>query len=78
MAFTRSTIALGELRYSEPSTDKLVSGGLLRRLFDAMIASRQRQAEREIDYYLQRTGGKFTDTIEREIERHFPPTQSLW
>jgi hypothetical protein len=78
MAHAAFTIAPGELRYSKPPTDKLVSRGLLRRLFDAMIASRQRQAEREIAWYFQRTGGKFTDTTEREIERHFPPTRSFW
>jgi hypothetical protein len=78
MAHTASSIAPAELSYSKPSTDKLVNRGLLRRLYDAMIASRQRQAEREIAWYLRRTGGKFTDTTEREIERHFLPTRSLW
>lgn len=46
--------------------------GLLRRLFDAMFESRQRAFEREAEAYLARTGGRFTDSIEREInERHF-------
>jgi hypothetical protein len=35
------------------------------------MVSRQRQAEREIALYLDRTGGKLTDTTEREIERRF-------
>jgi hypothetical protein len=30
-----------------------------------------RQAEREIAAYLARTGGKFTDSAEREIEQRF-------
>jgi hypothetical protein len=76
MAFTTSTVAPSELRYSEASTAELASCGLLRRLRNAMMASRQREAEREIAFYLQRTGGKFTDVIEREIERRF--SKSHW
>jgi hypothetical protein len=41
------------------------------RVLDAMMASRMRQAEREIAHYLADTGGKFTDESEREIERRF-------
>jgi hypothetical protein len=78
MAHSTSTVAPRELAYSKPFTDKLVSRGLLPRLFDAVIASRQRQAEREVVWYLQRTGGKFTDATEREIARRFSPTRSLW
>jgi hypothetical protein len=44
---------------------------LWQRLFDAMVTARQAQAEREIAHYLERIGGKFTDDIEREIERRF-------
>ena len=44
---------------------------LWQRLFDAMVTARQAQAEREIAYYLERIGGKFTDDIEREIEMRF-------
>jgi hypothetical protein len=43
--------------------------GFLRRFFDAMMQSRQRQADREIERYLQ--NNKFTDETEREIERLF-------
>ena len=45
--------------------------GLLRRLIVAMQEARLRQAEREIALYLSRTGGRFTDESEREIERRF-------
>jgi hypothetical protein len=40
-----------------------------------MMQSRQRQADREIERYLQ--NNKFTDETEREIERLFlsPPTR---
>jgi hypothetical protein len=42
---------------------------IFRDLIDAMILARQREAERQIADYLERTGGKFTDESEREIER---------
>jgi hypothetical protein len=45
--------------------------GLLRRLLDAVFESRQRQAEREVIGYLERTGGRFTDDIERRITDRF-------
>jgi len=41
--------------------------GFLRRLYDAMLHSRQTQAEREIAAYLEQTGGRFTDDIERRV-----------
>ena len=47
--------------------------GLLRRLLDALVASRLQQAEYEIARYLDSTGGKFTDSIEREIEERLYP-----
>jgi hypothetical protein len=40
-----------------------------RRVFDGMIASQQRRAEREIAAYLASHGGVFTDDTEREIMR---------
>jgi hypothetical protein len=43
----------------------------IRRLYAAIIESRQRRAEREIAHYLARSGLKFTDSVEREIERRF-------
>lgn len=41
--------------------------GLLRRIYDAVFESRQKQAERMIAAYLERTGGRFTDDIERRL-----------
>jgi hypothetical protein len=41
--------------------------GLLRRIYDAMYRSRQMQAEREVAAYLESTGGRFTDDIERRL-----------
>jgi hypothetical protein len=51
---------------------------LLRRFFDAMMASRQRQVDREIARYIRDNGGRLTDNIEREIERRFLSTPSHW
>jgi hypothetical protein len=45
--------------------------GLLGRFLAALMASRQRQADMEIARYLHLTGGKITDSAEREIERRF-------
>jgi hypothetical protein len=41
--------------------------GVLRRIFDAIFESRQKQAERDIARFLARSGGHFTDDIEREM-----------
>lgn len=42
--------------------------GLLRRIYDAIIEARQRQAEREVTRFLA-THEKFTDQLEREMMR---------
>jgi hypothetical protein len=41
--------------------------GVLRRIFDAIVESRQKQADREIARFLARSGGRLTDDIEREM-----------
>lgn len=41
--------------------------GVLRRIFDAIFESRQKQAGRDIARFLARSGGRLTDDIEREI-----------
>jgi len=45
--------------------------GVLWRIFDAIVDSRQKRADREIAGWLARSGGRITDDIEREM------TQSL-
>jgi hypothetical protein len=47
--------------------------GLLRHLLDALVVSRMQRTEYEIARYLESTGGKFTDSIEREIEERLYP-----
>ena len=44
---------------------------VLQRLYAVVIESRQRRAEREIAHYLAQSGMKFTDAVEREVERRF-------
>ena len=41
--------------------------GVWRRIFDAIVESRQRSIDREIARQLYRSGGRLTDSIEREI-----------
>jgi hypothetical protein len=54
-----------------PAAAKVAKPNLIRRLYAAVIASRQRRAEREIAQYLARSGLKFTDAVERDVERRF-------
>jgi hypothetical protein len=53
------------------SADREVGGsprrGWLRRIYDAVLESRQKQAERVAAAYLEGTGGRFTDDIERRL-----------
>jgi hypothetical protein len=63
--------ALSPRDTSLPRTDAPARPGLFRRFLRAMQEARLRQAEREIALYLERTGGKLTDSAEREIERRF-------
>jgi hypothetical protein len=45
---------------------------LLRRLYDAIVAQQHARAEREVARYLRIHRDRFTDALEREIERRFP------
>ena len=47
--------------------------GLLRGLLDVLVTSQLQHTEREIARYLESTGGKLTDTVEREIEERLYP-----
>ena len=76
MAYTSSALAPRDLVLTEPNVRAQRS--LFSRLIDAMILSRQRQAEREIARYLTGSGGKFTDEAEREIERRFLSSPRRW
>ena len=69
MGYVRSALVERELFAESPAP---VRRGFFRRFFDALMQSRQRQADREIARYLQNS--KFTDETEREIERLFLST----
>ena len=43
--------------------------GILRRIYDAFMESRQRQVDRQIARFLAGRGGTLTDDLEREITR---------
>ncbi|MFN3657316.1 MAG: hypothetical protein ACK4UO_08700 [Pseudolabrys sp.] len=65
MAYAHTVFAPRHLPATAPKT------GFFSRLFAAMQEARLRQAEREIAAYIVRSGGKFTDETERDIERRF-------
>jgi hypothetical protein len=52
------------------ATAKPARKPLWRAFFDAIAASRERRAEREVAAYIARHGGQLTDDMEREIMRH--------
>ena len=78
MTYGPSAVAPRELSHPEGFSNRASRRGLLFQLFDAMMASRQRQVDREIARYLASVGGKLTDEAEREIERRLLSTLSRW
>jgi hypothetical protein len=72
MTYAPSTTAPRNFAITENSAK--ARPGFFRWFFEAMVQSRQRQADREIARYLN--NGKFTDEAEREIERRFLSTPS--
>jgi hypothetical protein len=47
--------------------------GVLRRIVDAIFESRERQTDREIARILDRSGGRLTDDVEREMTLRLSP-----
>jgi hypothetical protein len=43
---------------------------LLALVFDALVTARQKEAERIVASVVARQGGRFTDGLERRIEKH--------
>jgi hypothetical protein len=80
MSYASSAIELAFTKtYSPVKTGNAArKPGFFARLMTALMAARMRQAEREITLYLNRTGGKFTDEAEREIERRFLSGSARW
>lgn len=69
MAYAPYAVAKGGFTSKTPARER---PGFFRRFLTAMMAARQRQADREIERYL--LNSKFTDEAEREIERRFLST----
>jgi dephospho-CoA kinase len=44
-----------------------------RRIIDAIAASNQRRAEREVAHYIALNGGRLTDGIERQVAERLGP-----
>ena len=61
------THAAGFQVIAVPAAQTARQPGLLRRLFDAVFASRERDAQRNVDAYVARRGYRLTDSVEREI-----------
>ena len=81
MSYASSAIELAFTKTYSPAKARssvAQKRGFFARLLAAMAAARLRQAEREITLYLDRSGGKFTDEAEREIERRFLSGSSRW
>jgi hypothetical protein len=76
MAYANHALSLRG--FALPQSPARKGPGLFALLFDAMAASRQRQADREIARYMAGRGGKFTDEMEREMERRFLTGTSSW
>ena len=54
-------------RYAMPEQHAADRGGILRRISNAIFRSRQRHADMEIARFIARSGGRFTDDIERQM-----------
>jgi hypothetical protein len=50
-----------------PAARNSAHRGILRRMVDGMLETRQRRAERDIAAYIAHSGGRLTDSIEREL-----------
>lgn len=62
MAIVTHTTAFHAAPKAEPARP-----GLLRRWLKAVLDSRERSAQRDVDSYVERNGGRLTDSIEREM-----------
>lgn len=56
---------------AEPAAPAGGRPGIALRVFRALQEARMRQAEREVARFIEGRGGRITDALERQIERHF-------
>ena len=68
-----STLAFPSGRGTPRVSSRAPGRSIWRRVLDAIVVARQHHAEREVRRYLESTGGKFTDNVEREIEERLWP-----
>jgi hypothetical protein len=68
------TYSNGAFTPATPEAEKTAAKSLWRWVFDMLIESQQRRADREIARYVASHGGLFTDDMERQIMRRL--TQS--
>lgn len=54
-----------------PAANPAPKPGLMRRLFATLFEAREIRAQRAVDEYVARGGGRLTDSIEREIGERF-------
>jgi len=54
-------------RYYDPAARAAGHPGIFRRMADALIQRRQLKADRDVAAYIQRSGGRLTDSVEREL-----------
>ena len=66
-SFTQFTPSTPDLPQDAAPAER--NRGLLGRFLDALIEARQREAEQQVARLLARSGGKFTDSLEREAAR---------
>jgi hypothetical protein len=69
MAYARSAHEFRDLTARDLTVDVAARRGFFRRVFDAIVEGRRRNAEREIEAFLQGRGKYLTDDTEREITR---------
>jgi hypothetical protein len=77
MAYAHSIVTARDVLPGKAKPAPQAKRGLFRRFVAAMQEARMRAAEREIAAYLARSGGRFTDEQEREIERRFLSNSGL-
>jgi hypothetical protein len=61
-------MATTTLHHFSPLATAAPARELLRQLWDRLSARRRRRAERDIGRYVAQRGGKFTDSLERDVE----------
>ena len=51
--------------------------GLLRRIYDSVVQSHERRANRDVADFIERSGGRLTDDLERQMTQRFMDHQNF-